>query len=249
MKGELNILLWIGGMLFGLAAFAVKVGLGLAFGRYNGKETAFTVAGYVLLFVTIALLSGPIMNFLGPILRKGPYLHSAIAAGMILWGFVTLKGIGRNENDGAQANGGASPPHRRPLAGSLLLLLPCPVCLTAMAFSTWSVLSVIGAPAAVIGLGLGLSFGIMTLLVMVSGKRGRTEHPETTLGLTLITLGLYFVAALFLPAKIEEAKTMYAARASEVSPALSHDVFAVMAILAFLALIGFTMSPRKGVFR
>jgi predicted transporter len=249
MKGDLNIVLWMGGMLFGVAAFAVKVGLGLAFGKYGGRGTAATLAGYLVLFVIIALLSGTIMGLLGPILGKGPYLHGFVAAGMVAWGVATLRGVAKGAPGGTTHRGDSGHSHAGPLSGSLLLLVPCPVCLIAMAFSTWSALSVIHAPAASVGLGLGLAFCIMTLLVMVPARIGKTKHPETALGLTMITLGLYFVAALFLPAKIEEARAMYASKASGMMPLASHDALGVMAVLVFLAILGFAIGARKGVVR
>lgn len=249
MQNDLSIFLWMGGMLFGLAAFAVKVGFGLALGRCGGKGTVATLGVYLLLFVIIAAFSGVIMDFFGPILRKGPYLHGIMAAGMAAWGIVTLKGIAKGATEKNPYGEDDVHSHTHPLSGSFLLLVPCPVCLTAMAFSTWTALSVVRAPAGLLGLGLGLSFCIMTLLVVVLVRMRRTEHPETALGLVMITLGLYFAAALFLPAKIEEARAMYMAKAKEVIPLVSRDVLGIMTVLAFCILVGFVVGAKKGVSR
>jgi len=61
----LNILLWIGGMLFSLGIFAVKVGLGLGCGQYKTKGIALTLIGYTALFMVIAWASEWLMQLTG----------------------------------------------------------------------------------------------------------------------------------------------------------------------------------------
>ena len=89
---DLNIILWIGGMLFSLGIFAVKVGFGLGFSGMKWKGVLLTLSLYLVLFVAIAVLSGHLIKFLEPVLRKGPYLHALMAAGMIGWGIYLLRG-------------------------------------------------------------------------------------------------------------------------------------------------------------
>ena len=79
---DLNIILWIGGMLFSLGIFAVKVGFGLGFSRIKWKGVLMTLFLYLMLFVAIAVLSGQLIRLLEPVLRKGPYLHALMAMGM-----------------------------------------------------------------------------------------------------------------------------------------------------------------------
>ncbi|MFZ6007887.1 MAG: DUF2162 family putative transporter, partial [Nitrospirota bacterium] len=83
---DLNIILWIGGMLFSLGIFAVKVGFGLGFSKIKWKGIFLTLSMYLVLFVLIAVLSERLIQLLEPVLRKGPYLHALMAAGMIAWG-------------------------------------------------------------------------------------------------------------------------------------------------------------------
>ncbi len=204
---DLNIILWLGGMLFTLMIFAIKVGVGLGLSSMRYRGVLLTLSLYLSLFVLIAMLSGPLITILEPVLKKGPYLHSLMAVGMIVWGIYLVQqcdsGTGNAEKTTAL-------PHYRSAA---LLLIPCPVCLTAMTFSTWAALSVIKLPVAVVGLGLGVVFILLSLAVHYLLKRMTLNASLITqkigLGLGMMAIGLYFVGSLLIPAKIEEARDVY----------------------------------------
>ena len=59
---DLNIVLWIGGMLFSLGIFAIKVGFGLGFTGMKWKGVFMTLFLYLMLFVAIAVLSGHLIK-------------------------------------------------------------------------------------------------------------------------------------------------------------------------------------------
>lgn len=214
---DLNIILWIGGMFFSLGIFAVKVGFGLGFSRMRWKGIFLTFSVYLILFVLIAMLSGQLMKVLEPVLRKGPYLHAMMAIGMIVWGIILLRR--QNTKNRTQVKVKFKIQNSKIInselstLNSLLLLIPCPVCLTAMTFSTWTALSVIKLPAPLIGLGLGIVFVILSLSFNFSLKLITRNSSFVTqrigLGLGMIAIGLYFITSLLLPAKIEEAKGIY----------------------------------------
>lgn len=235
-----EIVLWTGGMLFTLSVFALKVGFGLGYGRIGTKGVLLTLAGYVALFVLIALLSDRLIQFLEPLLRKGPYLHILIAAGMIAWGIFTIKG----SHDMNHGENKTSKVHLNP---SLLLIIPCPVCATAMTFSTWTALSVIKLPAVLVGLGMGLTFAALSLLLMMVTRLRKSERPETPLGLTMLTVGVYFMASLFLPAKIEEAKGVYLSFHDNGGVMDTHNTGGTLLVLLIALLIGYFSSSQKGV--
>lgn len=235
-----NTLLWVGGMLFSLGIFAVKVGLGLRVGQAGAKWVGIFLFVYVLLFVMIAFLSQTLVGLLGPVLKKGPILHILVALGLIAWGIVSVRGLHRTDPPTAGKRGA-------PVLSSYLLIMPCPVCLTAMTFSTWTALAVIKLPPALVGLGLGLAFALMTLAVLGLATFKKGEHPETALGLTMITIGLYFVASLFLPARIEEARGMYASLATSSPNLNTYQAMGVAAILLALMLIGFFAGKYREV--
>jgi predicted transporter len=239
---DLNIILWIGGMLFSLGIFAVKVGFGLGFGRMRWKGVFLTLSLYIVLFVLIATLSEQLINILEPLLRKGPYIHALIAAGMIAWGLFTIRGSRSVSKNREEQNS-----EGRSLTPSLLLIIPCPVCLTAMTFSTWAALSVIKLPAALVGLGLGIVFVILTLAVIGLTRFKQTSNTEISLGLGMIAIGLYFISSLFLPRKIEEAKAVYQSFITEGMGIDAGNMAGVIIILILAGLVGYLTNLKKEI--
>jgi predicted transporter len=229
---NLDIALWVGGTFFSLGIFAVKVGFGLGFGRVGVKSAGVALAGYVVLFMMIALLSKKLMGMIAPVLTQGPYLHVLMAAGMLAWGIYAIRGSRcMHQNGQKEADSMLRP--------SLLLIIPCPVCLAAMTFSTWSALSVTQLPAVFVGLGLGLSFAALALLFLFIARFGKSESPETPLGLAMITIGLYYVASLFLPAKIEEARGIYESFVDKIVATDHKNLIGVLLTLCIAMLIGY----------
>lgn len=204
---DLNLLFWSFGTLFSLGIFAVKIGCGLGYGKVGSKGIALTLGGYLILFELLALFAGRLLLQLEPLVRKGPWLHGVMAAGMVLWGVWLLVRQRQTASTGS----------------SLPLLIPCPVCLTAMAFSTWTAISSLPLPPWAVGLLLGGAFCIMTLLVLVISRLRSAEGSVHSLGVAMITIGLYFIASLFLPARIEQAKGMYGSFLQELKPAASGE--------------------------
>lgn len=216
---DLNILLWIGGTLFSLGIFAVKVGSGLGYGQVSRNGVLLTLGLYLTLFELIALLADRLLRILEPLLRGGPWLHLVMAVGMILWGLAIIMRSGVRSTPGS----------------SLALLIPCPVCLSAMTFSTWAALQALPLLPWGVGLVMGGVFSGMTLLVMAV-VRARSQSTSTpSLGLAMITIGLYFIASLFLPAKVEQAKGMYSSFLKELQPAATNGSGGVI-LLAFLSI-------------
>ena len=228
---ELNILLWIGGMLFSLGIFALKVGLGLAYGKVGLKGIAATLAGYLALFMVIALAAEQAIRWLEPLLRQGVWLHSLLATGLIAWGMYI---IGRRTSD------------RHGAGARLLLIIPCPVCLTAICFSTWAALNAIRLPAPLVGLGLGLVFGVLTSGVWLAARLRLGQPSQAPLGLAMVVIGLYFIASLFLPARIKEAQEMYGSFIMENAVTESSAGMGALALLPVLLLIGFFAGKRRG---
>lgn len=227
---NLNILLWIGGMLFSLGIFALKVGLGLAYGKVGLKGMVAALVGYLALFMVIALAAERLLRWLEPLLRQGVLLHSLLATSLIAWGMYI---ISRRTGDHHGA------------AARLLLIVPCPVCLTAICFSTWAALNAIRLPAVLVGLGLGLAFSVLAAAVWLAARLRPGQHSEAPLGLAMIVIGLYFIASLFLPARIKEAQEMYGSFIMENALTESSAGMGGLAVLPGLLLIGFIAGKRR----
>lgn len=246
---DLNIILWIGGMIFSLGIFAIKVGFGLGFSKIKWKGIFLTLSMYLVLFVLIAMLSEQLIKVLEPVLRKGPYLHTLMATGMIAWGIYLLKSQKTEDKrirSWEDKNFSTSQP-LNPSTSSLLLLIPCPVCLTAMTFSTWTALNVIKFHAVLVGLGLGIVFVLLTLAVVGLTRLKQTSNPEISLGLGMIAIGIYFISSLFIPAKIEEAKGIYRSFLTENSNIDLNNSIGVFAMLFTALLVGYLMNKNREV--
>lgn len=248
---DLNIILWIGGMLFSLGIFAVKVGFGLGFSGMSWKGVLLTLSLYLMLFVAIAVLSGHLIKLLEPVLRKGPYLHALMAAGMIAWGIHLLREQ-RTENRSQtklkfKIQNSKINNSELSTLNSLLLLIPCPVCLTAMTFSTWAALNVIRLPAYIVGLGLGIVFVGLSLLFLGITRFKSSMSPRISLGLSMMGIGIYFMASLVLPAKIEEARGMYQSFLTEGANIGMNNSIGVFAILFIAFVIGYFANKKVEV--
>jgi len=229
---ELNIILWTGGMLFTLSIFAVKVGFGLGLGGMRWKGIFLILVSYLVLFIFVAMFSEQLMRLLEPVLRKGPYLHALMAIGMIIWGIFLLRDSHHSHTTTHKSH-------------SALLLIPCPVCFTAMTFSTWAALNVIKLPAHLVGLGLGIVFCFLSILFYFILKFvGRNSSPRIGISFGMLGIGLYFLAALVIPAKIEEAKGVYKSFLTETSNIDLNNSIGVLALLFSAMLIGFFGKQR-----
>jgi|GEM_PF-6254014 predicted transporter len=197
MKSELNILLWIIGMTFSLGIFSIKVGLGLGFSRVGIREVALVYGGYLLIFLLFSLLADKVVSLLDPIIKRGPYIHAFVAVGFISWAIYILKTIN------------SSISKKRKLRTSLLLLvMPCPVCVTAIAYSTWAAVWITKASPVYTGLILTLIFlSISTIFLFVSKLTKDTTG--VGLSISLFIIGSYFLLSLVIPSIIQEAKGVY----------------------------------------
>jgi predicted transporter len=252
---NLNLVLWVGGMLFSLSIFVVKVGFGLGLGQLGWRGIFLTLVLYLGIFILAAIFCESLIKILGPVVRKGPYLHTFMALGMMAWGLYVIRHLA-----GPDAETGVPGHHRTPkakdstrvtLQAALFLLLPCPVCLTAITFSTWAALDVIKLPAFIVGSGLGATFTILALLIYLGIKvftlNATLLNRKTGLGLSMMGIGLYFLASLILPAQIEAAKTIYQSFVTEGSNIALSDHLGVFLLLLVAMLIGFLANKRREV--
>ncbi len=221
---DLNIILWLGGMLFSLGIFALKVGFGIAFGRLSRRQIGLILGGYLALFASTALLANRFLELAEPILKSGIYIHIAMSAGLALWGLVLLCSnckakercdIGDlkvNIQDSKSLITKDKPKARKiglKIPQSILLIMPCPVCITAIGISISSALTVLKAPPLMVGLAMGLFFAIFVGCAAALLRPKNEDSADIPLGLGMIGIALYFAGSLFIPQKIEEARLAY----------------------------------------
>jgi len=251
---DVNLVLWLGGVLFSLSVFVVKVGFGLGLGQVGWRGLVLTLSLYLGIFLLAAVFCENLIKILEPVVRKGPYVHIVMALGMMFWGLYLIRHLA-GPDEGCGVHSGCRPPTARDAARAprpaLLLLLPCPVCLTAITFSTWAALQVVKLPAWVVGLGLGATFIILLLLVYLGIKlftlKSTLVNQRIGLGLSMMAIGLYFLTSLFLPAQIEAAKSIYQSFVAEGGGMALSDHIGVFLLLLAALLVGFLVNKRREV--
>ncbi len=234
MGESLNTLLWITGMVFSLGVFSAKVGLGLGLARAGIKQITVAYSSYLLLFMILTIVNDRIISILGPLLSRGPYIHALVAIGFILWAIYVLLNAGTREKEKVKKR-----------TSMLLLIIPCPVCITAMAYSSWAVINMSEISALKAGLLLsGIFLGISTIVLILS----RFSKDTTGFGLSygLFIIGAYFILSLLVPSAIQEAKDIYKSYVSIKTPLLNNrDMIGVLTIITLCITSGYIIGGRK----
>jgi len=231
MNFDLNIILLIFGSIISLGAFAIKVGFGLGFGKVSYKNIILTYIIYFIIFVILAISSQTFYRVFMIILKKGVYMHALMSVGLILWGSYAIKNIGCS---------------CRYKHHTMLLLLPCPVCITAIGYSTWAASSIVKINPFLTGIGMGVIFISVSFMFFIIARIQRNREPSVSLGLSMIGIGLYFLAALIIPSKIEEGKQVFYYFVSDnKNIIILQDLFGVILILSAAFLAGFIVEGIK----
>jgi len=233
---NIELFLWVIGTGLTLSAFAVKLGVALGLSKPSKSTIALVLFTYASLFLIISLLAKPFLNLLMKVLLKGPYLHLLLSLGLILWGVYLL------------TRKNFQPQEEHCVKLSLPLLLPCPVCISAMSFSVAAFLSATQLPPYLVGFALGLAFTLFSLVFFFIVRIWAKEFKLATLGLAMIGVGAYLSLSFVVPDKIEEAKRVYK---TFVSEELFFPPYALYILLfLFLAfLFGFLFKPQRKIKR
>ncbi len=224
-------------MIFSLGVFSAKVGLGLGMSRAKVRQVALTYGGYLLIFLLLAMAEDRIILRLELLLKKGPYIHAIVAIGFILWAIYVLLTTGRMSNCRHSSS-------RNNKTSLLLLIIPCPVCITAMAYSTWAAVAMTNMKPIKVALLLSSLFlSISTIVLLIS----RWFKGGTGLGLSysLFIVGAYFLLSLVVPSIIQQAEAVYRSFSSTKITLLNRqDIMGTFAVILFSVFTGFILSKR-----
>lgn len=238
------------GLIFSLGVFAVKNGFGLSFywnqtGSVWRKWTLavghamtylliFMAAGFILQYLMSESLIGTIM----PLMQGGMYVHLIMAAFMVIWGIVLLR------------RGPDSKRHGKSRAW-LLLVVPCPVCLTVVFLSS-SFLTVVlpGSTWAIVGLEFGLFF-LITLLAALFGRlylRHGGMDAHSLLGATMLGIAAFFILTICMAPHFQSLDEIYrlavnAGTGTQTIGFTGRTIFYAGSVMLLLA--GFTASYRR----
>ena len=114
-----------------------------------------------------------------------------------------------------------------------------------MAFSTWTSLGVIKLPAVLVGLGLGIAFAALILLVLFVARFGKIRELQNIPRPIHDRHWFVFFASLQIPAKIEEARGVYASFVDKGASVDHSDTVGVLLSLLVAILAGYFVRQRK----
>ncbi len=235
---DINMMVWASGTCCALAVFAFKAGIGLRHGMIRAGWMALILAGYLGLFTVMALLVKVLPHVPGPPAGKGPYLHLALAAGMILWGLYFIVWRTKRKNT-------RKPEERRLKTSSAIPILPCPFCLGAMLFSIRAGVAVTGMSPLFLGFCLGGAFILMALAAYYLVRNDDEGEAPTTLGFAAMVVGFYFILAPIIPAKVEEVKNMYSSFLAENQAMDMYNTLGTCGILLLMMAAGYFAGRQR----
>lgn len=174
------------GVLIGILIFGVKTGVGCGFSNLKRKEILAIASSYFILSLILGIFVDYVnMDNFQRISSMGMNFHVIMSLVLIAAGIYTQK----------KWNSG----HDVSRKTFLVISMPCPVCLAALAVSCMLLASSLEIGGLKIGLLVGTAFFISVIASsFLFKKMGKT--PET-LGSAMLLLGIYYLlGALLIPA-------------------------------------------------
>lgn len=242
------------GVLFGIGIFAAKSGVGLFYlmervstrwGR-PGRILVFLCL-YGLVFACVALGLRRIdplahLEAIQVFLESGVQIHLLLASLMCVWGVLLLRRPHRHGDTG------------RGSLGWLLLVLPCPVCVSVIMLSMAFFLSLFPEHFFRVAVGLYLSFALIsaavTGLLFLFGRL-TDQGADTLLGGAMVLLGVYFLLSMAILPQFAEVETIYRLASyrppEHASQTVQYLVLAVLTLLPFLAGFGRTFKMIRSL--
>ena len=233
------------GLFMSLAAFAIKSGGGLAYlllqtddNRLKVSRTLIFVTGYALVFMLAAGVVTTInltahIDGLQAFFKSGMTLHFIMALLLVLWGIKLLS------EKSAQ----------RTTRGWIPLVVPCPVCFTAILLSSGFVATFypgslwvfIGLFAGYILISLAVAFGFF-LLVRIRNRKGSAEP---FLGTLMLYLAGYFLLSVIIIPQFADLDKIYRLSLSDSVFEWSKQNLFVLAIALTGLAAGFTIPSKR----
>lgn len=235
------------GILFSIGIFAIKSGVGLSYFfqrkmKLKKKLAALLLyaGGYLFIFLGVFHILKH-LNFLQyfeiirNMMESGMLIHVIMATFMAVYGFMLLK----------------RPPNQSPaMSGWLILVLPCPVCLTAILFSVAFLLAYFpeaGKTAVLTTYAGFLLINFLTVILMNAWSVGSRSTPETILGAAMLMISVYFLLSVVIMPQFGDIDKIYRLALYKgeqpAMPARSFWLFSALITISFA--IGFVSATRN----
>ena len=235
------------GLTFTIGIFALKSGVGLHYfliQKRNMRTKLLFLFLYGVVYLLLFLLSSFILQRINIIryfevvqgfLKSGMFIHILIAAGLMIWGIILLK-RGDRQGEGS--------------FGWLALIIPCPVCITVIFFSTAFLLSCfpLSGCIAVLELYLGfMSIVIITVVGMTLWGVASDSDPESALGAAMLIIAVYFFLSVIIMPQFGDMDRIYslAAYQGEKQAVNIRDILLLYGAMFALFTAGFGVMKRR----
>ncbi|MGD9367380.1 MAG: DUF2162 domain-containing protein [Desulfobacteraceae bacterium] len=202
------------GVLFSIGIFAVKSGVGISYVVAGQEKRRSKVGAFLLFAIAYGLVffaAATVLTRIDPVrhlaaiqsfVRSGMIVHVILAALLMGWGVLLLKG-GRG--------------YRKKSRGWLLLAVPCPVCVTVIFFSAGFLFTCFPDTPKFAVAALYLAFvliSLTTLGLVTMGAAGlyrkrQTVPAESLLGGAMILIALYFIISVTVMPQFADVDKIY----------------------------------------
>jgi predicted transporter len=235
------------GIAFTLGIFALKSGVGLQYYFVQKRKIKtrlllffMCAVAYLFIFLLCALIiqkDDMVSRFARgqSLVKSGMLIHILMAGGLVIWGIMLLK---RKESSS------------KATCGWLALVIPCPVCITVIFFSTAFLLSrfphsgYMAVSAAYLGF---MTIVVITVTGMLMWRSMSGSTPESTLGTAMLIIAAYFFLSVIIIPQFGDIDRLYrlAAYQNEKQIINIRDTLFLYSAMAVLFITGCWTMKRK----
>ena len=235
------------GFTFTIGIFALKSGVGLHYlftQRYSLKGRILFIFGSALAYFFIFFVSYIILkkinlidyyNTFQGVFRSGMYIHSLMAAGLIIWGIYLLK------------NGGKQQETSRAF---YLLIIPCPLCASVIFLTTAFLMTYFPHSGLPVVMGTYLFFtaiNFLTIFSLTLSDAKSNSVPEHTLGAAMLLIAVYFILSVIIMPQFGDIDKIYriAAYRGEKAAMNTRDILLLSSMMFTFFVTGYLIKKRK----
>jgi len=234
---------WAVGIAFTVFIFAGKAGL--VAGTTNIKT--LRILGLAFIYGALAFLMGAVLKVFNPLdyfqffqkfMSYGVILHLFLSIGLLAWGVYTIKSYINQRLNHMSKTG-------------YLLILPCPVCVSAMLLSCSIFVAITGIDPLKAGALMALLFILLIAVVALLTKRlMRTDKEKVPgpvlLGFVMMLVGLYFAVSVIVVPVYSQSKVFFSTAGRVVAPGLSlKEALGLIAVSALVFSLGFLKNRKE----